>query len=167
MASKAKTDGLGIFVVEKWVDSVVSVERHNEKVSVLKMVLGDCVLNVFMVYAPDSGKPVEKKERFWNEVFHLVSFIPQNEMVAFVGDVNGHIRISNVGYDGTHGGFGYGSRNADGSRILEFAAGQKNLVICSALFTELVTSVAGPVKSTVDYIMVWPEDKAKVHKMNS
>jgi len=55
-------------------------------------------------------------------------------MVAFAGDMNGHIRISNVGYDGTHGGFGYGSRNADGSRILEFAAGQKNLVIYSTLF---------------------------------
>ena len=125
MESKAKTHDVEIFVAEKWVDSVVSVERHNEKVSVLKMVLGDCVLNVFMVYAPDSGKPVEEKERFWNEVFHLVSCIPQNEMVAFAGDMNGHIRISNVGYDGTHGGFGYGSRDADGSRILEFAAGQK------------------------------------------
>jgi len=125
MESKAKTDGLGIFVVEKWVDSVVSVERHNEKVSILKMVLGDCVLNVFMIYAPDSGKPVEEKERFWNEVFYLVSCIPQNEMVAFAGNMNGHIRINNVGYDGTHGGFGYGSRNADVSRILEFAAGQK------------------------------------------
>jgi len=31
------------------------------------------------------------------------------------------IGSSNVGYDGTHGGFGYGSRNTDGSRILEFA----------------------------------------------
>jgi len=30
MGSKAKTDGLGIFVAEKWVDSVVSVERHSE-----------------------------------------------------------------------------------------------------------------------------------------
>ena len=28
MRSKAKTDGVGIFVAEKWVDSVVSVERH-------------------------------------------------------------------------------------------------------------------------------------------
>jgi len=46
-------------------------------------------------------------------------------MVAFAGDMNGHIRISNVRYDGTHGGIGYGSRNADGSRILKFAAGQK------------------------------------------
>jgi len=39
------------------------------------------------------------------------------------GDMNGHVGSSNVGYDGTHGGFGYGSRKADGSRILEFAGG--------------------------------------------
>ena len=44
-------------------------------------------------------------------------------MVVFPGDMNVHIGSSNVGYDGTHGGFGYGSRNADGSRILEFADG--------------------------------------------
>ena len=34
-----------------------------------------------------------------------------------------YLGSSNVGYDGTHDGFGYGSRNADGSRILEFADG--------------------------------------------
>ena len=77
-------------------------------------------------------------------------------MVAFAGDMNGHIGSSNVGYDGTHGGFGYGSRNDDGSRILEFADGL-NLVICNTSFTKqeakLVTYVAGPLKSTVDYIM--------------
>ena len=28
MGSEAKTEGVGIFVAEKWVDSVVSVERH-------------------------------------------------------------------------------------------------------------------------------------------
>ena len=31
MGSKAKTDGVGIFIAEKWVDSVVSVERHSER----------------------------------------------------------------------------------------------------------------------------------------
>ena len=35
------TDGVGIFVAEKWVGSVVSVERHSERVLVLKMVLDD------------------------------------------------------------------------------------------------------------------------------
>jgi len=56
MGNKAKSDGVGIFVAEKWVDSVVSVERHSKRVLVLKMVLRDCLLNVFMVYAPHSGK---------------------------------------------------------------------------------------------------------------
>jgi len=79
MGSKAKTDGVGIFVAEKSVDSVVSVERHSDSVMVLKMVLGDCLLNVFTIYAPHSGKPNEEKESFGDDVFHLViSFgIPQ------------------------------------------------------------------------------------------
>jgi len=64
MGSKAKTDGVGVFVAEKWVDSVLSVERHSERVLVLRMVLGDCLPNVFTVYAPHSGKPDEEKESF-------------------------------------------------------------------------------------------------------
>ena len=62
--SKAKSDGVGIFVAEKWVDSVVSVEKHSERVLVLKVVLGDCLLNVFTAYAAHSGNPDEEKERF-------------------------------------------------------------------------------------------------------
>ena len=76
-----------IFVAEKWVDSVVSVERHSERVLVLKMVLVDCLLNVFTIFAPHSGKPDEEKESFWDDVFHLVSCIPQNEMFVFAGDI--------------------------------------------------------------------------------
>jgi len=69
MGSEAKTDGVGIFVAEKWVDSVVSVERHSERILVLKMVLDDRLLNVFTVYAPHSGKPVEEKECFGMRYF--------------------------------------------------------------------------------------------------
>jgi len=54
----------------------------------------------------------------------------------FAGDINGHIGSSNVGSDGTHSGSGYGSRNADGSRILELADGL-NLVIYNTMFTKL------------------------------
>jgi len=81
-------------------------------------------------------------------VVHLASCIPQNEMVVLTGDMNGHVGSSNAGDDGTHGGFGYGDRNVDSSRILEFADGL-SLVICNTLFIkqelQLVTYAAGPV----------------------
>jgi len=80
---EVRQNGVGDILAEKWVDSVVSVERHSERALVLKMVLGDCLLNVFTVYASHSGKPDEETKRFWNEVFHLVSSIPQNETVLF------------------------------------------------------------------------------------
>jgi len=46
-----------------------------------------------------------RKKSFWNEVFHLVSCIPQNEMVVLAGEMSGHVASSNVSYDGTRGGF--------------------------------------------------------------
>ena len=158
-------DCIGIFIAEKCVDSVVSIERNSKGVLILRMVIDNGLLNILTVYAPHSGKPEEEKESFWNEVFDLVSCIPQNEMVVLAGDMNGHVGSSNVGYDGTHGAFGYRDRNANGCRILEFEDGL-NLVICNTLFmkqeSQLVTYAAGPVKSTVDYIIVRQEDKAKV-----
>jgi len=60
MGGKDRSDGIGMFVAEKWVDSLVKVERHSERVLILKMVL-DISLNVLTVYAPHSGKPEEEK----------------------------------------------------------------------------------------------------------
>ena len=37
------------------------------------------------------------------------------------GDWNGHVGREAAGYEGVHGGSGYGERNADGDRVLEFA----------------------------------------------
>ena len=120
MGGKDRSDGVGMFVAEKRVDSVVKVKRHSKRVLILKMVLDNSLMNVLTMYAPHSRKPEEEKENFWNELFHLMSCIPQNEMVMLAGDMNGHVVGSNsVGCNG----YGFGDRNADGSRILEFADG--------------------------------------------
>jgi len=79
-------------------------------------------------------------------------------MVVSAGDMNWYAGSSNVGYNATHSGFWYGSRNVDGSRSLEFRDKLK-LVICGTSFmkqeSQLVTYAAGSVKRTVDYIIVW------------
>ena len=53
---------------------------------------------------------MDRLESLSKKINSLVEYFPAYE--------NGHVGSSNVGYDGTHGGFGYGDRNADGSRIL-------------------------------------------------
>jgi len=50
MGGKEKTDGVGIFVAEKWVDSVVSVERRSERVMIVKLVIDSGLLNVLTVH---------------------------------------------------------------------------------------------------------------------
>jgi len=38
MGDKEISDGVGIFVAEKWVDIVVSIKKHSERALILKMV---------------------------------------------------------------------------------------------------------------------------------
>jgi len=127
-----RSDGAGMFVAEKWVDNVLLLKAQLKSTDFedgLRQWFIECSYCLYSSLRETGGG----KERFWNEVFHLVSCTPQNEMVVLAGDMNGHVGSSVVGYDGTHGGFQYEGKNADGSRILEFAAGL-NLVICSTLF---------------------------------
>ena len=62
MGGEVRSDRVGIFIAEKWVDSVVSVGRHSQRVVILKMVLDSGLLNVLTVYVPHSGKLEEEKE---------------------------------------------------------------------------------------------------------
>jgi len=64
MGGEERSDGVGIFVAEEWVDSFVCVERHSKRVLILKMVLDNGLLNVLTVYASHSGKTEEEKEFF-------------------------------------------------------------------------------------------------------
>jgi len=82
MGGKETSDSVRIFVAEKWIGSVVSFKRHSKRVLILKVVLENGLLNVLTVYASHSGKLEEEKEIFRNEMFRLVSCIPQNEMVV-------------------------------------------------------------------------------------
>jgi hypothetical protein len=61
------------------------------------------------------------KRQFWEQFDGLVSSVPISEKLFIGGDLNGHVGSTRVGFDGVHGGFGYGSRNQEGEGILNFA----------------------------------------------
>ena len=43
------------------------------------------------------------------------------ERYVVLGDMNGHVGRDVAGYEGVHGGKGFGDQNAEGEAILEFA----------------------------------------------
>src|SRR3954470_8981860 len=70
------------------------------------------------------------------------------------GDMNGHVGGKVDGYEGVHGGKGFGVRNAEGEMLLEFAGAMK-LVVLNTWFTKneakKVTYDYGGNKTVVDY----------------
>ena len=52
-----------------------------------------------------------------------------NHMVIIAGDLNGHVGDNADGFEEVHGNFGFGNRNNDGLRILEFAESHKLCIL--------------------------------------
>ena len=65
--------------------------------------------------------------------------LPDKEIVIPCGDWNGHVGREAAGYEGVHGGSGYGERNADGDRVLEFAGAMILSLGILSLSKEIVT----------------------------
>ncbi|ESO03326.1 hypothetical protein HELRODRAFT_173612 [Helobdella robusta] len=73
------------------------------------------------------------------------------------GDLNGHVGEKTDGFDNVHGGFGYGKRNEDGNRILEFAESH-GFCLLNTYFKKrlehLITYKSGPSATQIDFFAV-------------
>src|SRR3989442_494730 len=86
------------------------------------------VINVISGYAPQVGCSIEDKEEFLLALSRLVDEIGEEEFLVIGGDMNGHVGAKAAGYEGVHGGKGYGVRNTEGEMLLEFADAMKLVV---------------------------------------
>ena len=160
--------GVGVIVANKWVDKVVEVNRVNEHMMAVKLIVGKRLMNIISAYAPQIGRSEEEKDVFWDKMMDLTTAIPEDEAVILGGDLNGHVGDSVDGYDGVHGGFGFGKRNLEGERILEFGDAV-DMVVCNTLFkkeaSKLVTYKSGGAESTIDYLMMRRRDRGEIRNV--
>jgi hypothetical protein len=49
----------------------------------------------------------------------MVRDVPISEKLS-IGDLNGHVGTKSASFKTVHGGFGYGSRNQGGEKVLDF-----------------------------------------------
>ncbi|VDP17307.1 unnamed protein product [Heligmosomoides polygyrus] len=66
----------------------------------------------FSAYAPQIGCSDQAKDEFWSLLDEKTAEVPSKDVIMVAGDPNGHVGATKEGYS-CHGGFGYGSRNAD------------------------------------------------------
>ena len=153
--------GVGIFLAEKWWNKVAGVDRVNDRILALKLLVGQTVTTVISVYAPQQGLDEDEKDSFYDELRATVAKTDEKELVIIAGDLNGHVGRGSEGYEGVHGGRGYGTRNKEGDRILEFGSAM-DMVVTNTMFSKrdsrLITFETGKKKkkvtSQIDYILI-------------
>ena len=158
----ANRNGVGILINKSLKYGVVDVRRRGDRIILVKLVAEDLVLNVISAYAPQVGHNENTKREFWEGLEDMVRSVPIGEKLFIGGDLNGHVGTSNTGFEGAHGGFGYGIRNQEGEDVLSFALAY-NMIVANTLFrkreSHLVTFSSGQHSSQIDFILSRREDR--------
>ncbi|EYC27388.1 hypothetical protein Y032_0009g691 [Ancylostoma ceylanicum] len=119
-------------------------------------------MRIISAYAPQVGCTAEEKNAFYEDLEQYVHSIEDEEVLLLGGDLNGHIGEGREGFDRWHGGYGYGTRNEEGQRILEFAA-MSDLLIANTQFrkrkSHLVTFTSGGRETQIDFWMLRRRDR--------
>jgi exonuclease III len=129
---------VGIVFDKSLKDGVVDIKQQGDMIILVKLLVGNLIFNVISAYAPQIGLNESIKRQFWEQLDALVGSVPISEKL-FIGDLNGHVGSTRLGFDGVHGGFGYGSRNQEGEGILNFALAY-DLFVANTLFRKSLSS---------------------------
>ena len=94
------TSGVGVLLAEKWVDKVYDIKRVSDRIMLIKLLVGEVVLMVLSVYAPQTGLEESTKDAFYDSLQTVISELPDKEIVIPCGDWNGHVGREAAGYEG-------------------------------------------------------------------
>ena len=159
---KSSHGGVGIFIKEPLDQQIIEVKRVSSSLMWVKIVIETEIVTILSVYAPQAGESEEVKESFWTLLEDTIQGIPNNDKIIVGGDLNGHVGEKTEGFDKVHGNFGYGERNEEGLRILEWAESH-NLCILNTFFKKdsehLITYRSGPIASQIDYLIIRQVDR--------
>nr|GEX79159.1 craniofacial development protein 2 [Tanacetum cinerariifolium] len=154
--SQTARNGFGVILRACLKDKVVHVNRCNDRIISLTLVIEGETVNVISAYTHQVGLSEEEKD-FWDSLDEIVRETPTDQRLILGGDLNGHIGATTEGYSGVHGGFGYGVRNEEGRSILDFATAH-DLAVVNSYFKKrdhhLITFQSGGRCTQIDYLLL-------------
>ena len=160
-----KKNGVGIILHPDVQEQVTEVKRVNDRLMGMKIIRDGKIWHIVSAYAPQQGCRDEEKEEFREKLEEYIESIAQTELIVIAGDMNAHVGESSNGYEGAHGGMGFGRRNVEGERLLEIAEAT-DITVVNTWFkkrqSHLITYKSGQNETQIDYILVRKEDKRLV-----
>ena len=114
-------NGIGIVVMEQLVESVLEVKRVSDRLMAINLEVKGSILNIVSAYAPQVNNSMEEKNDFWEDLDGLIESISKEERIVLGANLNGHVGEGNIGDEEIMGRYGAGTRNKEGSMVVDFA----------------------------------------------
>ena len=154
-----KGDGVGVIVKEEQCENVGEERRgHDREMTVVIYEAGE--LRLISGHAPQSGRRLEEKQSFYDEVKCEWDMHSAGDFVMCLGDANGHVGRHILGFDGVNGGSGVCQRNLEERMLLEFSL-EKELCVYNTWFKReekmKVTFRMGENEKKIDFVMIKKE----------
>ena len=159
-----KRDGVGgveVMVKEELCEKVVEVRTVCDRLVTL-VVFEEDMLRLICGYAPQSGKSMEEKPSFNNELKCEWDMHSADDFVMYLGCFNGHVGRHIDGFDEMHGGYGVGQRNLERRMFLEFCL-EEELCVSNTWFKReekrKVTFGMGENETEIDIVLLKKEHR--------
>ena len=141
---------------EELAESVLEVKRVSDRLMAMKLQVKRSILNIISAYAPQVSNSMVEKNHFWEDLDEFIESVSKQERIVLGADLNGHVGEGNIGYEEIMGRYGAGTRNKEGSMIVDFAK-RMDLAIVNTYFKKKdehrVTYKSGGKSTQVDYVM--------------
>ncbi|VDP41280.1 unnamed protein product [Heligmosomoides polygyrus] len=153
-----------MIVSKRFRDAIASIDHFDDRLMKIVVAVEQRRCHFFSAYAPLTGCSEQTKDELWSLLDEKTAEVPSEDMIAVAGDLNGHVGATKDGYS-CRGGFGYGSRNADDERILEYADSRD---FVNTKFrrrdSNLISFYSGNAKTQIDYVLVRRRDQGLVRE---
>ena len=128
-----RKNGIGIVVREELAKSILEVKRVSDRLMAMKLEVKGSILNIVSACAPQVNNSMEEKNDFWEDLGGLIESASKEERIVLGADLNGHVGEGNIGDEEIMGRYGAGTRNEEGSMIVDFGK-RMDLAIVNTYF---------------------------------
>ena len=113
-------NAIEIVVRKELAESVLKVKRVSDRLMAMKLEVNGSILNIVSAYAPQVNNSKAEKNDFWEDLDGLIESISKEERIVLGADLNGHMGEGNIGDEEIMGSYGAGTRNKEGSMVVDF-----------------------------------------------